>query len=126
VTRPQIPARVQIDKFIEQNGRCAICKKKMIAGEKRIIEHTPCRSILEKNGEPNPDDPKFLSIVCKPCADLKTRGKEGESDKHSVADGDTHRIAKAERIAAGGKTVHTPMRKHPTLKRTIDGRIVER
>lgn len=125
--RPNIPTRVKADLFLRQKGRCAgPCKKKLVAGEKRIIEHSPPRSLLVKNGEPNPDDIKFLSIWCVPCADLKTRGAEGESHKHSIAQGDQHRIKKADRIAAGGKVVYSPMKKHPTLKRTIDGRIIPR
>lgn len=125
--RPHIPVRLIADIFIEQKGRCAgPCKQKIVAGGRRIIEHSPPRSLLVKNGEPNPDARQFLSIWCFRCASKKTRGAEGTSNKHSIANGDISRIRKADRLAAGGKVSRSPMKKDPKWKRTVDGRVVLR
>lgn len=125
--RKPVPVRVQLDILLEQNGRCQICKKKLMAGEPRVVEHTPARALLERNGVENPDGRQYLSIVhAEPCARLKTVGRHGESKKSSCADGDISKVAKAERIHDGGKVSRNPMRKHATLKRTFDGRTVER
>jgi hypothetical protein len=128
-SRPTISAKVQLDLFIKQNGICPLCKKRLEVGQPRIVEHTPARALLIANGVENPDDPQYLSIVHKPCAALKTRGCEGESDKHSVAQGDTHTIQKARRrsIARLPKAeIETPVGNDPgfRLKKKMDGSVV--
>ncbi len=112
--RKSLTKREHIDLFIAQGGRCPICKQKLEAGQPRVEEHTPARALLLANGvlPEEVDGPKYRSIVhATPCAAKKTRGCEGESNKHSVADGDQHKVAKAARIARGGKTVRKPMPK---------------
>lgn len=133
--RPKTPARIQVDVAIQQSHQgaltCRLCGTWLKPGEPRILEHNPPRATLLANGETNPDQPKYLEWVHKRCGDLKTRGKEGESDKHSVADGDTHKIAKAGRlrIAQLAKDeVETRVGVDPgfRLKKKLDGSVVRR
>lgn len=124
--RPHINAKTDIAALLiqaELQGRpvlCSLCKEPLRYDQPRIREHMVPRAL---GGS---DFPENLRWVHKKCADLKTRGAEGTSNKHSIANGDISRIRKADRLAAGGKVSRSPMKKDPKWKRTVDGRVVER
>lgn len=129
VPRKRLSERAQLDKFIEQDGICFLCKAKMLAGQPRTLEHIPCRQTLIDNGETDPDQAKYQFWVHSICAGKKTRGKEGDSDKHSVADGDTSKIAKGARLAVKRlpkAEIETPVGRDPgwRLKKKMDGTTV--
>lgn len=121
--RPPISEKTKVDVAIQQaqDGAltCRLCQCRLRPGEPRTLEHNPPRALLIANGEKEPDHPRYLEWVHRVCAAIKTRGCEGTSKKGSVANGDTHRIRKAARIADGGKKVrkpfpkvHRPMQSH--------------
>lgn len=117
--RPHIPEAMKIRIAIlqghDQSISCGICPKPLGPWDDRILEHMVPHEFGGASDETN------LRWVHKSCADRKTQGFGA-----TCADGDTHKIAKAKRIASGGRKVRNPMRQHPTLKRTVGGKVVER
>lgn len=122
-----ISVKTKVDVAIMQAAgiRCPLCSKYLMSGDPRILEHMVPRAlftILHKR-----DAKENLRWVHKRCAVLKTNGT-----KATCADGDIHKIAKAKRIAAGGKKRRgppmksAPMRRNTKLKRKMDGSVVER
>jgi hypothetical protein len=110
--------KTKVDVALRQAFGCAICplcKMQLLPEHKRILEHMV--PFAWTQGHITED----LAWVHKECADKKTYG-----NKATCADGDIHKIAKANRIARGGRKVRHPMRQHPTLKRTVGGKVVER
>jgi sulfate adenylyltransferase subunit 1 (EFTu-like GTPase family) len=108
LSRPAISVKTKVNVAIKQAMLggiiCPLCKSYLWASDPRILEHMNPRELSKDDSTEN------LRWVHKACADLKTRGCTGTSKKGSVAQGDTHRIAKAARIAAGGKKVRNPMK----------------
>lgn len=94
--RPKIPVKIQIDIAIRDGGYCRLCNFLIEPGEPIILEHLVPRAMFKNRADA--DKPENLAWVHKHCADLKTRGCTGTSKKGSVADGDTHKIAKAKRM----------------------------
>lgn len=117
--RPHISDRVRVNVAIMQGHdasiQCGLCPKPLGAWEPRILEHMVPHELGGASDETN------LRWVHKDCARRKTNGRGA-----TCADGDTHKIAKAKRIASGGRKVRHPMRQHPRLKRTVGGKVVER
>jgi hypothetical protein len=117
--RPPISEKTKIAIAISQAQSgvifCPICHTGISPDDERILEHM----VPHEFGGPSTVD--NLAWVHKGCAYVKTNGT-----KATCADGDIHKIAKAKRIASGGRKVRHPMRKHPTLKRTVGGKVVER
>lgn len=116
--RPPVSVKTKVDVALRQsfgNAICPLCRMQLLPEHERVLEHmVPFAWTM---GHITED----LAWVHKACADKKTYG-----NKATCADGDIHKIAKAKRIASGGRKVRHPMRKHPTLKRTVGGKIVER
>lgn len=115
--RPHISDRTKVNVAIRQCGGlvCPLCRDALVEQDPRVLEHMVPHELGGASDETN------LRWVHKACADRKTQGSGA-----TCADGDIHKIAKAKRIASGGRKVRHPMRKHPTLKRTVGGKIVER
>lgn len=117
--RPHISEKTKVSIAIAQAQHgviwCPLCHKSIGPDDERILEHMVPHELGGSSTIEN------LAWVHKECADQKTYGTGA-----TCADGDTHKIAKAKRIASGGRKVRNPMRKHPTLKRTVGGKIVER
>lgn len=117
--RPHISDRTKVNVAIMQARgwviSCGLCQHDLNAGEPRVLEHMVPHELGGASDETN------LRWVHKACADRKTKGHGA-----TCADGDTHKIAKAKRIAGGGRKVRHPMRQHPTLKRTVGGKVVDR
>lgn len=117
--RPHISDRTKVNVAIMQGPDCSItcglCFAPLDFLAPRVLEHMVPHELGGASDETN------LRWVHKACADRKTQGSGA-----TCADGDIHKIAKAKRIASGGRKVRHPMRKHPTLKRTVGGKVVER
>lgn len=113
-TRAHISAKTDVSIALMQatmQGRpvlCSLCHEPLYWNQRRVREHLTPRAIRIALKQ-DPDALEILAWVHKACADLKTRGCEGTSKKGSVANGDTHKIAKAARIADGGKVSRKPM-----------------
>lgn len=108
VKRKAISEKTKIDVAIRQSAygalTCPLCFHWLDPGNPRVLEHMTPHAFTADNSIEN------LRWVHKACADKKTRGCEGESKKGSVANGDTHKIAKADRLA-NPKPSKKPMRK---------------
>lgn len=90
----------------KQEGRCASCDGPIGPQEDGtsipfIKEHT--RPVAQGN------DQKPDCLLCVPCAKVKTYGT-----KATTAGSDIHGIAKAKRIAKGGKKIKNPFPKRPS------------
>ena len=122
MSRAHISAKTDVTIAIRQavGGyiRCTLCGGKLLPTEPRVREHMIARAIRIKLGL-DPDAIDILGWVHERCAAKKTRGCEGTSKKHSVANGDTHKIAKADRIADGGRKARKPF---PTIPEAIKER----
>lgn len=109
--RRPISAKTKVDVAILQaqlsrpmhGVTCPLCREELGFADARVLEHMTPHALTSDDSAEN------LRWVHKRCADLKTRGCEGTSKKGSVANGDTHKIAKAARIAEGGRKVRHPM-----------------
>jgi hypothetical protein len=117
--RPHISTALKVRIAILQAANnaisCGVCRLPLGPFDDRILEHMVPHEFGGSSDERN------LRWVHKACADRKTYGYGA-----TAADGDTHKIAKAKRLASGGRKSRRPMRKHPTLKRTVGGKVVER
>lgn len=116
--RPHISVKDKVTVAIAQGQGgfiwCPLCSKPLDPMEPRILEHLVPRAWTGN------DKVEFLAWVHKPCADLKTYG-----NKATCADGDIHKIAKADRIADGGrkrKCRPIPSRPFGKQKRTLGRR----
>ena len=94
--RPHISVRDKVTVAIAQapfgHIVCPLCRGWLEPNEERILEHMVARAFTGS------DDTRLLAWVHKACADRKTYG-----NKATCAGGDIHKIAKAKRIAAGGR-----------------------
>lgn len=75
---------------------CPLCGEVLSPDEPRTLEHMTPRKLFRRPRDGDRRD--NLKFCHKACSDLKTRGCVGTSNKGSVANGDTHRIAKAKRL----------------------------
>lgn len=96
--RPKFSIKFCVDVALSQSFEtlCPWCKQSLDPGQPRVLEHWTPRKMLR-----NPSDADKLGnmrYLHTPCAKEKTIGRRGTSTKGSVADGDTHRIAKMKRL----------------------------
>ncbi len=100
--RKAIPVKVQVSVAIRQARGlfvCPLCGEMLLFDQPRVLEHfTPHATRIAL--ELDPDAPENLGWVHKSCADRKTNG-----NKATCASGDTHKIAKAKRLATA-RTAH--------------------
>lgn len=104
------PPHVKLRVFRRFDGVCHILKRKILGGEAWDCDHV---KPVEEGGE---NRERNLAPALASAHDAKTT-KERE------------RYAKADAVAKKHFGLHksaTPMRKHPTLKRTVSGRVVPR
>ena len=117
MTRRRRPTKSQQIAILDrQFGRCAIC---LIVPLNPEWDHIQALELGGNNSTEN------FQALCKSCHEIKTHGSKATS-----AGSDIHKIAKARRIARGGKT-----RKGPRLRsrgfekryrKRMDGRAEER
>ena len=131
--RPHISEKTKVTVAIMQTMdseiSCPLCMEWLQAKDDRVLEHMVPHELGGASDETN------LRWVHKACAAKKTNGSKATS-----AGGDIHKIAKTKRLTAAqaehaaitagdmvrAKLSRNPMRKHPTLKRTVGGAVVNR
>ena len=104
------PPRVRVRVFDREGGKCHHCTRKIPVGEQWTLEHVKALVNGGENRERN------LAVTCGWC--LPGKNAEDVAEKARVY------RKRAKHVGAAG-----PKRgfwQHPTLKRTVDGRIVPR
>jgi hypothetical protein len=95
--RAHISVKTRVDVAIRQAWApgvlvCPLCPHALTADDERVLEHMTPHEFTKDNSVEN------LAWVHKACALKKTNGKA-----HVKVDGDLSKIAKAKRLAAGGR-----------------------
>jgi hypothetical protein len=113
--RPALTKPQKVAIWNRENGICWYCLKPVAQdGQGVTYDHKTPRAL---NGSDDPEG--IFPIHTRPCNELKTNGKTG----------DIARVAKAkrqEKLTRPKERKRSGFRQHPTLKRTIDGRVVPR
>ncbi|MBO6542342.1 MAG: hypothetical protein JJ939_11495 [Alphaproteobacteria bacterium] len=94
--KAETPAMVRRIMIAQGVIPCCLCGRRLAPGDKLIREHLHALALG------GPDDEKNMGYAHEECAKFKTTGR-----KH-MADGDSQKITKQNRLARGGKTKRGP------------------